>query len=389
VVGGLALRRWREVGAGLAVLAVLSLPWLVVTGPVVADPDGFAAFAPSADLAAGVVPSLVAGGGHFNTAVASPWRAGWTVTVLALVFTALAVWGGRRWGVGVGPARVVLLASAVAGLAGAVVAATGLGRDVLVAVSDVVPAAAVVRDAQRLLAPWVVLLAVGAGVAAAAVGRRAGAAVAAGTAVVLLAVVSLPDPLVGPRLPGPVALPEAWREAATTIEAASPSAVLVVPQGPTQRYDFTGGRPVHVPLQRLVGVPVLTGGRLEVRDTDGSLLVVDDGTTPAGVVALAEAWPQDVGGGALAAEDIGWVVVTDPDRMVGVAPPGTTLVTTSSTLQLARVEPAVAPLVTPRWVLLVDLAAAALAVALVAGAGMWARRARFSRREQDAASPRR
>lgn len=383
LVGGLVLRRWRAVGVALAAVVVLSLPWLVIAGGVVADPDGFAAFAPNADLAAGVLPSLVAGGGHFNAAVASPWRDGWVVTVLALSLVAAAGCGVRRWG-GAPQARTALGIAAGLALAVTAVAATAVGRDGLVALAEVVPATAVVRDAQRLLAPWVVLLAVGAGVAAADLAARAATPAGVTMLCVLLAVVALPDPVIGPRLPAPVSLPAGWHQAADAIDADAPQRVLVVPHGRTQRYDFTGGRPVHVPLQRLVGSPVVTDGRLEVEDVDGSVLVVDEQTGGDQFRELAEDWPA-VTGSALAAAGVGWVAITDPAQMVVVAPPGLSAAVSTPTLQLLRNDIAVPVVVTPPWILALDMVLLLAAGALVVAPGVWARRARNRETSPDAA----
>ncbi len=366
VVGGAALRRWREVGTGLFVVLLLSLPWLVLTEGVVADPDGFAAFAPNGDLAAGVFPSLLTGGGHFNAAVASPWRGGWVVTLVALVLTAVALWGLRRW-TGPPAARTALAVAGLLVLVVAAAAATGPGRDLLVGTAETLPVAAAVRDAQRLLAPWTVLLAIGVGTAVAALGDRAAAPVAAAVLGVVLVVVALPDPLIGPRLPAPVALPAAWHEAAAAVDAEPPRPVLVVPYGRTQRYPFTDGRPVHVPFQRLVGAPVLTDGRLEVEDGDGTVLVIDEQADGEELRRVAAGWPDDVEAADLADVDVGWVAVTDPDRMVATAPVGTSLVVSAPTLQLLRVQADVDVVTPPRWLLLLDLVVLLSAVAMVAG----------------------
>lgn len=363
-----ATRRWRALAVGLGVLGLVSLPWLVVTAPVVADPDAVEAFAPSADLPLGVLPSLLTGGGYFNTAVASPWRGAWVVAVLALLLAGIAVTGAVAWVRSGAPtsrrARAGVLAVGLAGVLVAAATATAVGQDVLVELGEAVPASAVLRDSQRLLAPWVVVLAVGAGLAADWLGRRARQPAAAAVLLAVLTAVALPDPVVGPRLPAPVDLPVSWQRAAAAIDR-EPAPVLVVPHGQTQRYPFTDRQPVAVPLRRMVGAPVLVDSRLVVGTAEGEL-VVEDRAGGERARELADAWP-DVSGADLAAAGIGWVAVTDPD-LAGAPPPGTSVVVDGRQLQLLHVtdqEPAPVDRGPPRWVLVVDLLVALAAVALL------------------------
>ena len=223
VAAAVLARRWRALAVGLAASLLMALPWLVVAEPVLADPDGPRAFAPSADLPLGVVPSLLTGGGYFNTGVASPWRGRWPVAVLALLLAVVALWGAVAWvraGGAERRARGGLVATGLLTLVAATVTATSAGQDAMVALGEALPATAALRDSHRLLAPWVVLLAIGAGAAVHDLGRRTGQAPGIAAVVALLAVVALPDPLLGPRLPPPSDLPAAWQQAADEVAAA-------------------------------------------------------------------------------------------------------------------------------------------------------------------------
>jgi hypothetical protein len=370
VVVGVVLRRWAGLATALGVLALLAIPYLVVTPALAPDPDGFVAFAPSADLLFGVGASLLGGGGYFNTAVASPWRGTTGIGLVAVAVAVVAASGAWAWWAAAPaparPRRSALLLSGVLALVLVWASTTPTVQGWAMALVDDAPWMAVARDSHRLLAPWILVAAVGAGqvvqVASERVVRAWPAVLVAG-----LLVVALPDPVVGPRLPPPSELPASWLQAAERIERGPPDgAVLVVPGGATQAYDFTGWRPTAVPLTRMVGREVFTDTRLAVRDAHGELLLVDDLGRDDPTRALAADLPAS-DGGALAAAGIGWVVVTDPDLALDRPPAGVTEVLRSPTLQLLEVEPArLGPQdPVPPWVLAVDLLVALVAVALL------------------------
>lgn len=368
LVVGLVTRRRRQLVIGVGVWLLVSLPWLLVSDGLAGDPDGVVAFAPNADLAGGVVPSLVTGGGYFNAAIASPWRGRVAIAVVALGLTALMLWGAWRWLTDAAPepgerrARWGLAAAGGTGLLVALAASTPMGQRLLGTLTESVPVVAALRDSHRLVAPWVVLLATGAGVGVGRLGTRvdgsAGvAAIAAG-----LVVLALPDPVVGPRLPSPSPLPIAWTQAADLVDAdPGPGRLLVVPYGQTQRYAFTDGRPVAVPLRRMVARPVAVDTRLVVDD-----IVVDERSDP-----LRELAARDLGsvtGRTLLAHGVSWVAITDPRRFVSSTGPGVEIAQSSPTLQLLRAAGASGPAAQPWppiWLRAVDVLVAAAAVLLV------------------------
>ncbi|MDX1621368.1 MAG: hypothetical protein R3320_10285 [Nitriliruptorales bacterium] len=339
VVVGAAARRWRELLAGLSAAAVMALPWVIVADDVRVDPDAFSAFAPNADLAGGVVPSLLTGGGYFNAAVASPWRDKWPIAVFTLALTVVAGVGVRGWLRGADPAdrraRMGLLAAGILTLATTLLAASGAGQDLLVRLAEAVPAVSIVRDSQRLIAPWVAVLAIGVGAAAGQIGARAATPIGVAAVVIGMAAVSLPDPLIGPRLPAPSQLPAAWERAAAIVNGGSvDGAVLVVPYGQTQRYAFTGQRPVAVPLRRLMRAPVAVDTRLVVGEYE-----VEDRADDDRLRELARRAPSQVTGQELAAAGVAWVAVTDPELFVATPPSGLRTEISAPTLQLLRVGP--------------------------------------------------
>jgi hypothetical protein len=386
VVAALVGRHLRTLAMGAAVAVVTALPWLLLPGPTSVDPDGFAAFAANADTPLGIAASLVSGGGFFNASVSSPWR---DLLPIALVATIVAVAALVRIGVFVrrdGPAAprnaaAGLLVTGLVGWGVAALGATSPGLAVLREVATVVPAIAVVRDTHRLLAPLVLASALGLGmlvddlVARRSLGPgRAGVGMA--VVGVALVVVLLPDPVVGPRLPGPASLPVSWTTAATAIDASSgPGGLLVVPYSQVQRYDFTPGRPVAVPWRRLVDRPVLVGSDLVVDD-----LVVDDGVRDEVWADLAAQPPAEWSAAEMAAAGVAWVVVTDPGMLAAgewarvSAGQGFHLAVGDADLVALRVDaPGVAALrpAVGRWILWLDLC---ILVAVLVLALPWRRR---------------
>ena len=169
-------------GGGLA----LQLPWLVpallVSGGGRADPVGVDAFAPDTEGPWGVGIALLGLGGIWD-ARSEPVSRLTVLAVVSAVVVLAALAAGlprltRSWGAGdvVRLAEVALAGAVVAGLA-----ATPAGQDLLRAAMVDVPGAGLLRDAQKFLAPAVVLVAVAFGAAVdAGVGaaRRLGSEVA-------------------------------------------------------------------------------------------------------------------------------------------------------------------------------------------------------------------
>lgn len=380
IVTGLCTRRWRALAVGSTTAFVTALPWALLPGPRQVDRDGFAAFAANADTPFGVWTSLLTGGGYFNALVASPWR---RLAPIAVLATLLA---------GVGLVRVARHARSapandgaaraaggliVTGLVGVVVAGLGAsswGSTALAELGTWWPGVAILRDTHRLLAPLVLASAIGLGLVAEDVASRLSGAgmtrprIAAGVAAVAicLVVVALPDPVVGPRLPGPSTLPASWVEAAALVDAAGdPGGVLVVPHAQVQQYAFTQGRPVAVPWRRMVDRRVLVGSELVVGDQ-----VIDDGVDDTWA-ELAGQPPATWTATAMAAAGVSWIVVTEPAAAAQVRDDvGLEVVVSDDDLMLVRVDAPIdpAPLAPPvgGWILWLDAMVLVVAMALLA-----------------------
>lgn len=160
----------RAVPLVLVALLVLALPWLVpaLGSGAGTDPAAVELFAPRADTPFGVVGSLLSLGGVWN---ANAVPLGFEHPVLATARLGLSaagiagwvwlLWRGPRPGYGVG-----LSLAAGAGLAVALVGATGPGRELVAALVEAWPGFGPLRDGQLYVAPLALLQAVGvAGVA--------------------------------------------------------------------------------------------------------------------------------------------------------------------------------------------------------------------------------
>lgn len=259
----------------LAFCLVTALPWVVPTvlrpGGLASDPAGVEAFAARADGPLGTIPSLVSLGGIWNTAVVPPERRNVGLAVLALVLVAIVLVVGaprllRR------PAGPALVAAGMIGLL--LAAASGIPL-VAAGVRFVVlhvPGGGVLRDSQKFLAAWVLLVALCAGCAAErAVRRLRGLSRAGGAALaVLLAltpVALLPSLAWGAagRL-RPVTFPQDWALARAAMDDDPVAgAVVVLPWGPYRRFAWNGYRVGLDPVQRITDREVIMDDDLPLR----------------------------------------------------------------------------------------------------------------------------
>ncbi|MFB4313254.1 hypothetical protein [Actinomadura sp. 21ATH] len=281
----------------LAVLAVLSLPWLV---PSLLRPDGVPGdglgvetFAARADTPFGTLGSLLLLGGVWNgETVPLGYGAPVTATLWALVVLgALAAytWHIRRPGVPGGTgvpgalnaSRDAAASGHAAGVSsgfwGRVAVAAGAGFGVA-AVGAVVPGLlegaislwsgfAVFRDGQQFAAPLAAVVAAGLGIAAEKALRARYAAVAYGA--LLAPVVLLPSLAWGAAGQlRPVEYPDDWARARDVVAAdRAPGDVLVLPWAAYRSYAWNHGRRVLDPLPRylsdrrvVVNDAVMVGG---------------------------------------------------------------------------------------------------------------------------------
>ncbi|RAO03059.1 hypothetical protein [Micromonospora noduli] len=257
----------------LAAVAVLNAPWVVaalVTGAGgSSDPAGVAAFAARSENWAGPLVALAGTGGIWSAQATPASRAAPLVPVAALVLLILA-------GVGAGLLRRRLPPGGVARLAvlagtGSLLAAFGLlpGGDAALRWAVVhLPGAGLLRDGQKFLAPYALLLVVCAALGAerlvARVDREVAGVVLVG--LLFLPVAVLPDLAFGGagRL-RPVSYPAEWQRVAEHIEE-EPGEVLALPLSAYRAYPWNPGRVVLDPAPRYLPGTVLTDDTLRVGD---------------------------------------------------------------------------------------------------------------------------
>ncbi|WP_234359441.1 hypothetical protein [Plantactinospora sp. BC1] len=313
---------WRRAtAAALGAVAALNAPWLVAAATSAADgrsdPEGVAAFAARSENWGGSWTALAGTGGIWNAQTVPVSRASPLVPVATLVLLAVALLGlrelRRRWPGGAG--RLGLLAAGAFLLAAA---GTGPGAPILERLVGTVPGAGLLRDGQKFLIPYALLLAVGVALGAEVLaGRLARRLDAAAGRIVLVAAALLPVAILPDLAFGaagqlrPVTYPADWDAVAARV-ADTPGEVLSLPFEGYQRYDWARGIVVRDPAPRYLDAPVLMNDALRVGD------VTVDGENPraARVRAVLDA------DGPLAGLGIRWVLIR---REPGVEWPATAL----------------------------------------------------------------
>lgn len=306
--------RWGAIGWAVAAGIVSSAVWAwpAATAGVRSSAVGADVFAPRADTPLGVGLSLLSGGGFWNTASHPAERA---TPLLAVLATALAVAGvsaavvaARRAGAGavVVPAAVGLVLPLVA-----VLDPGGLWSGLVASV----PGGGILRDAQKLVAPLVVLSAAGLGVLVPVVARRAAVGPAAAVLLAALPVVLLPGLAWGVQgRVTAVEVPEDVRAAASLLSRTPDATVGLLPWSQYRRYAWNGDRVSLTIAPRMVGARVLFDDSLPL--TAGRVPGEDPAATRVGAAIGAGTDPVE----ALRAEGVRHVLL---ERRVGAAGPGT------------------------------------------------------------------
>ncbi len=298
---GLDLRRWGAVAG----IAVLNAPWLVAgflaTGAGRSDPAGVAAFVARSENWSGAIGSLLGLGGVWNRQVVPASRESIIAPVLTLLMLATAAWGIpalRRRCADFAPVVVV----AVGGLALAVLGVVPGGQAVLRWLVEVVPGAGLLRDGQKFLAPFALLVAVAFALGAERVAERltAGPARVVLAGALLLPVIALPDLAWGGlgRLV-PVQYPADWDRVAAEVEAAPDGELVALPFSAFRAYRWNGERTSLDPTPRQVPAPVLVDDRLVV----GSRVLAGESVRSREVREALDS------GQALAGTGVRWVLV--------------------------------------------------------------------------------
>ncbi len=283
----------------VAFVAGVSLPWVLPVvlrpGGLPSDPAGVAAFAPAPDGPLGTLGSLATLGGIWNAAVVPPERGNVVLATAALACVVAVVLAGGPVLWRSGPAGRAVAVAGLAGLAVPALLATPPGRALLTAVVAGVPGGGLLRDSQKLLAPWVLLVgllaAVGLDRARCAVAPlRLGPAV--GVAAAVLPVALLPSLALGAsgRL-APATYPASWSTVRRALDAdPEPGSVVVLPWAPYRRFAWNDARVVLDPAQRITDRPVVLDDRLPLRR------VTVAGEDPRAAAVLRLLGPSGTGG---------------------------------------------------------------------------------------------
>jgi hypothetical protein len=328
-----------------ALALVLALPWavpgLLRPGATVSDTSGFEVFRPRADTPAGLVVSLLTGGGTWNADVVPAGRdtalglAGASVLLLWALAGYVLTRGHRAEEVDLLASRhrVAIAGAGILGLAMALLSSAATAVAPLAAL----PGGGLLRDGARELAPWVLLVAVGCGWAVAWLLARGANRVLAGlTALLPLAVL----PSLGWGLSGslqPVDYPSGVTAIARIIEEQpGRGAVVVLPFEAYRTYPWNADRPSLTPWSRLNRARTVVSSDLVVTGPSGSTTVGgEDGYAAAVRSALGSPDPVR----ELRALGVGWLVT---DARATAVPEGAVPVSQAPDASLYRLDPPVA-----------------------------------------------
>ncbi|MBB5789640.1 hypothetical protein [Jiangella mangrovi] len=305
-----------------AVLA-LQAPWVVpsVLRPdaAVSDPAGVAAFAAASDSPLGLAGSVLTLGGIWNDGAVPGSRALPSALVLTAVLLVLAVLGATELRRHLGRAELAVLGGlAAVGLVVAFSSALPGGDAVLEWLVSEVPGGGLIRDGQKFLAWYALLVALAAAAGAARLARAATnrhTAVAVTLVAALVPVAALPDLAWGAagRLE-PSRYPAEWSDVRATLRDASADAdgaggadgdLVILPYQPFRRFPWAGNRTVLDPAPRFLGVEAVVPDALPV----GGAVIAGEDRRAAEVAAALDDPDSDARRAALAALGVGWVAV--------------------------------------------------------------------------------
>ncbi|KRE41313.1 hypothetical protein [Knoellia sp. Soil729] len=310
--------QWRALAWSVASAAGASMVWALpaLASGVASAPQGVGAFAAKADTPLGVLASLASGGGFWNPA-SHPSERSVVVVALVSLLVALLSWVAALRGALAQRALAIALPG-VAGLAIAWASALDpLGAWTAVVVH--LPGGGVLRDAQKLLAPWVAVVAAGTGVLAAEVvrSRRVGPALV--VLVATLPVALLPSLAwgVGGRVRA-IEVPADLRAISEGLSRTAGGSVGLLPWSQYRRYQWNGDRVSLTLVPRMLDHPVIFDDSLPLSSGDVP------GENPAARRVTERITAGVPAVEALAREGVRWVVI-EKDGGGDVAPALTTM----------------------------------------------------------------
>ncbi|MEO6512181.1 MAG: hypothetical protein ABIO16_14380, partial [Nocardioides sp.] len=307
---GLLVSRDRKAVIWLALSVLGQLPWLAAAvlgaSAATSDPAGVAVFAARAERAGGVWPTLLGTGGMWSPFQAPGSLGGILGHLLTAAVVVALVVGGRA----VLRREPTLVLAAAVGLLLAGLAHLPGGETFLERVVAHVPGGGLLRDGQKWLLPYVALVAVSAGAAAASLAERvrhrdADLARLLPAALALVPILLLPD-ATGRTWAAlePVTYPDDLASAVSTLDADDgPGDVVTLPWTSYRRFSWGNDLSAADPLPRWTRHPtlvsdVLTTSRGSVAGEDPRAGAVGDVIEAGGALA-----------GPLSALGVGWVLV--------------------------------------------------------------------------------
>lgn len=376
----------QRVAITLAAL-VTWLPWVVpaLLHPVAGASDAAAAevFALRAEGWWGTAVTALSGGGVWNSEVVPVSRTMWWAPLTALGVAVLALVGVRGLAVVLGRATVLWWAAlSVMGAGLAVLSGTDLWTWVI----SEVPGAGLARDAHKLVAPLVLLLAASAGLGVARlvvrIPDRSGR-IAAVIAICVLPVALQPDFVwgVGGRL-RPVEYPPDWQAVRTTLEeSAAPGDVLVLPWSSFRRFPWNDYRTTLDPAPRWLPRPTVVATELLVATGSGVVPIAGDDPRAQAITAAIDRGDDltEVARGL----GIGWVLIESNTGTTAELPPlDYSVVWAGSELTLGRLAgPAPEPWPLPGLTIVGIVDGVILLGLMVGWAALAARRTRMWREQ--------
>ena len=326
---------------------VLQLPWIVpaLLHPAGGEVGGADVFAARSEGPWGLLLTVLTGGGAWNASAVPASRTTWWSLLLGLVVLAVAAYGAQELAGALGrAAAVTLTVAALLGLLWTLLGGWTATRGWTSWVVTSVPGAGVLRDSQKWLAPWVVLVAVTAGLGAARLCRRVldatgdrTAAVALAVGLAALPVVALPSLVWGEtgRLAAVSYPDDLTRVRDALIAAGAQDQAVSLPWDTFRRYPWNPGRTVLDPVPRAMPVTVVASDSLTVATAHGLVTVAGDDPSSALVQAAVDAHRPL--GPVLRSLGVGWVVVADDlPRARADLPSGAVPVVTGPSFSLFR-----------------------------------------------------